>query len=243
MGKLTTATWMQGAVLAFGHFGLIPGIAKADYSDYAAYPPQAQPFQVQYAAYQQPGWGGEQINPDLPPEIQPYDPGMAPESHYQPQQAPRYQQQAHTLPASWRPTPPPAQAVTALQAYITPERRALMDAAYRALGVTYRWGGNTPREGFDCSGLTKFTHKNVNVSIPRTAAEQSQASRTISRQQLRPGDMIFFRTSGKTVNHVGIYVGNGKFIHAASGGGRVTLDDLRRGYWQQRLVKYGTFLA
>ena len=55
--------------------------------------------------------------------------------------------------------------------------------------------------------------------------------------------MIFFRTSGKKVNHVGIYVGDGKFIHAASGGGKVTLDDLRRAYWQQRLVKYGTFLA
>jgi cell wall-associated NlpC family hydrolase len=119
----------------------------------------------------------------------------------------------------------------------------LLKAAYRSLGITYRWGGNTPKEGFDCSGLTKFTHKNVHVSIPRTALEQSKASRTISRQQLKPGDMIFFRTSGKTVNHVGIYVGNGKFIHAASGGGKVTLDDLRRAYWQQRLVKYGTFLA
>ncbi|OQX02523.1 MAG: hypothetical protein BWK73_42495 [Thiothrix lacustris] len=83
----------------------------------------------------------------------------------------------------------------------------------------------------------------MHKELPRTAAEQSQASRTLSFEEMRPGDLIFFRTSGSTVNHVGIYVGRGNFIHAASGGSKVTLDNLSKTYWQQRLVKFGAFLA
>ena len=82
-----------------------------------------------------------------------------------------------------------------------------------------------------------------NIKIPRTAAQQSRASRTINRGQLRPGDMIFFKTNGRHINHVGIYLGNGRFIHAASGGGKVMTDDLRKSYWQKRLHKYGTFFS
>ena len=77
----------------------------------------------------------------------------------------------------------------------------------------------------------------------REAAEQSRASRTISFNQMRPGDLIFFRTSGSSVNHVGIYTGRGQFIHAASGGAKVSVDNLSRSYWQQRLVKFGRILA
>lgn len=244
MGKLTTATCIKGAMLALGQLSLMPTLAKADYQ---AYSPQNTPYQIQHASYQTNNnrifdvWAPQL---PIPPDIQPYNDNNNTgfynpnneqnNSRYSnPQPRPRYQAEA--------PSTPRKSASTSKS--LNPAREALMQAAYRSLGITYRWGGNTPKEGFDCSGLTKFTHKNVNVSIPRTALEQSKASRTISRQQLKPGDMIFFRTSGKTVNHVGIYVGNGKFIHAASGGGKVTLDDLRRAYWQQRLVKYGTFLA
>ncbi len=125
-----------------------------------------------------------------------------------------------------------------------PMRRALLAQAYQSLGVRYKYGGTTPREGFDCSGLTSFVYQQGNgLRLPRTAAEQSRASRTISFEQMRPGDLIFFRTSGSSVNHVGIYVGRGDFIHAASGGGRVTIDNLSKTYWQQRLVKFGTFTA
>ena len=125
-----------------------------------------------------------------------------------------------------------------------PARRALMAQAHQALGVRYKYGGNSPGEGFDCSGLTSYIYKNGNgISLPRTAAEQSRASRTINFEQMRPGDLIFFRTSGSAVNHVGIYVGRGEFIHAASGGGKVSIDTLSKTYWQQRLVKFGTFLA
>lgn len=125
-----------------------------------------------------------------------------------------------------------------------PARRALLAEAHRAIGVRYKFGGETPREGFDCSGLTQFVYRAANgITLPRTAAEQSRASRTISFQQMRPGDLIFFRTSFGSVNHVGIYVGRGQFIHAASGGAKVSVDSLSRPYWQQRLVKFGTFMA
>lgn len=244
MGKLTTASYVKGAVLALGHLSLMPTLVKADYQSYY---PQATPYQLQHASYQTNNnrifdvWAPQL---PVPPEIQPYtdnnnvgfyNPNTERSTTYYPPRQPRPSYQVEA--------PRESQPSISSSRKLNPAREALLKAAYRSLGITYRWGGNTPKEGFDCSGLTKFTHKNVHVSIPRTALEQSKASRTISRQQLKPGDMIFFRTSGKTVNHVGIYVGNGKFIHAASGGGKVTLDDLRRAYWQQRLVKYGTFLA
>ncbi len=126
----------------------------------------------------------------------------------------------------------------------SPARHALLSQAHHVLGIRYKYGGETPNQGFDCSGLTQYVYRNANgIVIPRTAAQQSQASRTISFQQMKPGDLIFFRTSGRKINHVGIYIGRGQFIHAASGGGKVTIDNLSKSYWQQRLVKFGTFMV
>ena len=125
-----------------------------------------------------------------------------------------------------------------------PARRALLAQAHQALGTRYTYGGESPREGFDCSGLTQYVYKNAQgITLPRTALQQSQASRAVSFEEMRPGDLIFFRTSGASVNHVGIYTGRGNFIHAASGGSKVTVDNLSKTYWQQRLVKFGAFLA
>ncbi|MGB1010928.1 MAG: C40 family peptidase [Thiolinea sp.] len=177
-----------------------------------------------------------------PPVIMPYVPFddevdlMVPQqlNHYQPP-ANHYQPQART----WRQQQPANRAPMHLSA----ARQKILQIANRQMGIRYRWGGNTPRQGFDCSGFTKYAMRGSNITIPRTAAEQSRASHTISRGQLRPGDMIFFKTKGRRVNHVGIYLGNGRFIHAASGGGKVMTDDLRKSYWQKRLHKYGTFLS
>lgn len=193
---------------------------QADYPHYrnAAYQPTS------YSAAQS-SWN-DSIS--LPPAILPYIPfdNESPQAISIPAPQPHYQQS----------TP-------AKHSYLSPARQKIIQAANRQMGIKYRWGGNTPREGFDCSGFTKFAHNYLNVKIPRTAAEQSRASRTISRRDLRPGDMIFFKTTGSRVNHVGIYLGDGRFIHAASGGGKVMTDDLRKNYWQKRLVKYGTFLS
>lgn len=181
--------------------------------------------------------------------------GCAPMVAYQPAQYPYWN---HTVPGAYqgeaRPyftSYNPGYAQPYAQPYSqqyepadAPARRALLAHAHQVLGVRYKLGGETPLEGFDCSGLTQFVYQQAQgIRLPRTAAEQSQASRTISFEQMRPGDLIFFRTSGSKVNHVGIYIGRGEFIHAASGGGKVSIDTLSRPYWQQRLVKFGSFMV
>ncbi|MBX3707600.1 MAG: C40 family peptidase [Pseudomonadales bacterium] len=105
--------------------------------------------------------------------------------------------------------------------------------ALSMLGAPYRYGGSSPR-GFDCSGLVFFAHQQAGIPVPRTAAEQQRHSRPIPRDQLRPGDLLFFDTSWQP-GHVGIYVGGGEFVHAPSSGKRVSRASLRDGYFAQRL--------
>jgi len=123
-----------------------------------------------------------------------------------------------------------------------PARNLMTKIANSTIGVPYKWGGNNPQQGFDCSGLMSYVHKNaLGMKIPRTAAQQRDNSRTISYTQLQPGDMLFFKT-GKTSNHVGVYVGNRKFVHAASGSKHVKIASMDSSYWHKRFVKFGTFL-
>lgn len=121
-------------------------------------------------------------------------------------------------------------------------RMRMVNMAKSTIGVPYKWGGNSPQRGFDCSGLMSYVHKNaLGVKIPRTAAKQRDNSRTINYAQLQPGDMLFFKT-GKKTNHVGVYIGNRKFIHAPSGGKRVKIATMDSSYWHKRFVKFGTYL-
>jgi cell wall-associated NlpC family hydrolase len=123
-----------------------------------------------------------------------------------------------------------------------PSRNLMVNVAKSAIGTPYHWGGDNPRRGFDCSGLMTYVHKNaLGLKIPRTAAQQRDKSRTISYAQLQPGDMLFFKT-GRKSNHVGIYVGNRKFVHAPSGGKRVKVSSMDSSYWYKHFVKFGTFL-
>ena len=199
-----------------------------------------QQINYQQVSYQPQGYHNNNYN--NPPEVLPYVPfnnaPMGGENIFQPipqHIAPIYQPQVNYYQPASRQMP--------ARAGLSAERQRVIAAAKRQMGIKYRWGGNTPREGFDCSGFTKYALKGSGARVPRTAAQQSKASRTISRSSLRPGDMIFFKTKGSQVNHVGIYLGNGDFIHAASGGGRVMTDNLSKNYWQKRLHKYGTFLS
>jgi murein DD-endopeptidase len=121
-----------------------------------------------------------------------------------------------------------------------PKKIKIVQAAHKAIGTRYKWGGKTPREGFDCSGLTLYTYAKSGIKIPRTAARQRDTSRQISYSQLQPGDLIFFKT-GKRSNHVGIYIGNGEFIQSGSSTG-VKIDKLSNPYWKKRFVKFGTFI-
>ena len=123
-----------------------------------------------------------------------------------------------------------------------PARSLMTKIAHSTIGKPYKWGGNNPQQGFDCSGLMAYVHKNaLGLKIPRTAAKQRDNSRTISYAQLQPGDMLFFKT-GKSSNHVGIYVGNRKFVHAATGSKHVKVASMDSSYWHKRFVKFGTFL-
>ena len=124
---------------------------------------------------------------------------------------------------------------------LSSQRQQTLQTAFQSLGSRYQWAGKNPQEGFDCSGLMHYTHQQSGINIPRTAAQQRKASRTLSKSQLVPGDMIFFKTGQKS-EHVGIYIGKGEFIHASTSRKRVIKDKLHYSYWQKHFLKYGTFL-
>lgn len=110
-------------------------------------------------------------------------------------------------------------------------------SAINFLGVPYRRGGNDADEGFDCSGFTRHVFENsLGLLLPRRADQQAQASNleAVQRDQLRPGDLVFFNTMRRAFSHVGIYVGDGKFIHSPRAGGQVRIEDMRQAYWAKR---------
>jgi cell wall-associated NlpC family hydrolase len=111
----------------------------------------------------------------------------------------------------------------------------LVMQAMGLLGVPYKRGGTTEEKGFDCSGFVRYMYeKSVGLVLPRRAEEQAKVTEEISRSELKPGDLVFFNTLKRTFSHVGIYVGDGKFIHAPRPGKAVRVDDMREAYWQKR---------
>ncbi len=109
----------------------------------------------------------------------------------------------------------------------------MLAIAHRYLGRPYRYGGSSSR-GFDCSGFALHVYRAVGVHLPHSASAQARIGKPVPRHQLQPGDLVFFRTRGRRISHVGIYIGNGKFIHASSARGRVRIDSLDKGYYKQR---------
>ena len=113
------------------------------------------------------------------------------------------------------------------------------DVLFRALGLVgtpYRWGGNTPDSGFDCSGLIKYVYNDAaGISLPRTTREMIvMRAQSIGQDKLQTGDLLFFATNGGSqVSHAGIYVGEGRCVHAPATGGTVKLDSLNKAYWQK----------
>ena len=111
----------------------------------------------------------------------------------------------------------------------------LVMQAMGLLGVPYRSGGTSEEKGFDCSGFVRYMYeKSVGLVLPRRAEEQAKVTEEINRSELKPGDLVFFNTLKRTFSHVGIYVGDGKFIHAPRPGKAVRMDDMREAYWQKR---------
>jgi cell wall-associated NlpC family hydrolase len=115
----------------------------------------------------------------------------------------------------------------------------LVLSAMNFLGVPYRRGGNSVSNGFDCSGFTRHIFEmSVGLVLPRRADEQAKMSSLISikKEDLKPGDLVFFNTMRATFSHVGIYVGEGKFIHSPRAGGAVRVEDMREAYWAKRFT-------
>ncbi|MCT9811831.1 C40 family peptidase [Acidovorax sp. Be4] len=111
----------------------------------------------------------------------------------------------------------------------------LVGTAMGFLGVPYRRGGNSAATGFDCSGFVRAIYsQTVGLVLPRRADEQANATQKIDQQDLRPGDLVFFNTMRRTFSHVGIYVGEGKFIHSPRSGATVRVESMQTPYWSRR---------
>jgi cell wall-associated NlpC family hydrolase len=103
------------------------------------------------------------------------------------------------------------------------------------LGANYRFGGDTPESGLDCSGLVRYVFQQATgVNLPRTSKEMSAMGKRIAASDLQPGDLVFFDTRRFAFSHVGIYVGDNRFIHAPSRGAEVEIAQLTHAYWQKR---------
>jgi cell wall-associated NlpC family hydrolase len=123
----------------------------------------------------------------------------------------------------------------AAQRPFTERMSDLVVAAMGAIGVPYRRGGNSYDSGFDCSGFVRAVYnQTLGLLLPRQAAQQAAATQVIDREQLQPGDLVFFNTLRRDYSHVGIYVGDNKFIHSPKPGAAVRIEDMRMKYWTRR---------
>jgi len=139
------------------------------------------------------------------------------------------------------PPPAPAAPAPAPAAAAAPGTGASIAAlAATLIGTPYHFGG-ADEQGFDCSGLALYVHERVGIAIPRTAAEQQREAQPVALAALRPGDLVFFRLGARHVNHVGVYSGDGRFIHAPHAGVAVTSADLHEGYYARHLVSAGRY--
>jgi cell wall-associated NlpC family hydrolase len=129
--------------------------------------------------------------------------------------------------------PPPLQVSFVDRASATAQDA--IDQAMDLLGIRYRRGGSSPEAGFDCSGFVSHVFREgLGMVLPRSSKEMSKSGEEISRDELRPGDLVFFNTMRKAFSHVGIYLGDNQFVHAPRSGGRVRIEDLRESYWMKR---------
>lgn len=118
---------------------------------------------------------------------------------------------------------------------ITNRASELATQALAMLGINYRYGGNTPDTGLDCSGLVRYVFKEAwGTDLPRTSLEISRVGEKIGKESLQPGDLVFYNTLRRGFSHVGIYLGDGKFIHSPSSGGQVRIESMDESYWKKR---------
>jgi cell wall-associated NlpC family hydrolase len=138
-------------------------------------------------------------------------------------------------PTSPAPVEAPTTPSTASLAPSSPQRSEALLQALLALGLDYRYGGNSPVTGFDCSGLVAHIYLEAwNIRLPRNTNAQSKAGTPVSLAELQAGDLVFYDTLKRPYSHVGIYLGDGKFVHAPKTGAQVRVESLKSAYWAQR---------
>lgn len=117
-------------------------------------------------------------------------------------------------------------------------RQDVVDYANTLIGIKYASGGNSPDEGFDCSGFVGYVFKHFSIDLPRVSTDIAKSGTAIKKADLQPGDIVAFDTNGgkNKVNHVGIYIGNGQFIHAATSYGKVRVSDLSEEYYKNNYM-------
>jgi cell wall-associated NlpC family hydrolase len=126
-------------------------------------------------------------------------------------------------------------AVSAKPETATEYRAAAAKEALVKVGIRYRYGGSSPESGFDCSGLVAHVFERAwGMSLPRRTAEQRYVGRAVKREALQPGDLVFYNTRNRPYSHVGIYLGDGIFVHAPRRGQRVRLENIDNPYWRAR---------
>jgi cell wall-associated NlpC family hydrolase len=125
--------------------------------------------------------------------------------------------------------------VNSMSASVVGGTESLIDNAMQLIGVRYRWGGNTPQSGLDCSGFVRYVFNDTfGFLLPRKSSQMSKVGLVVGKEELRPGDLVFFNTMRHAFSHVGIYVGDNKFIHAPSKGKTIRVDDMTKVYWEKR---------
>lgn len=140
-------------------------------------------------------------------------------------------------PVAFPGAPAPAEDTSSLVRHSAGAGEAITRAALALVGAAYRFGGEDPVTGVDCSGLVRFVFQQHQLPMPRTVAEQAQVGRRVRLEEVQPGDLIFFSTTGPGATHVGIALGTpGQFVHAPGTGGAVRVERYDVKYWQDRLV-------
>lgn len=133
---------------------------------------------------------------------------------------------------------PPSAAPGDLPTFIQRTHASVQDALDQAIGllnIPYRRGGSTPETGFDCSGFVSHVFReSIGLILPRSSRELSRSGESVKKDELKPGDLVFFNTMRHAFSHVGIYLGNNQFVHAPRSGERVRVEDIRQSYWKKR---------
>lgn len=142
-------------------------------------------------------------------------------------------------PAAFADETPDQPGTTALVKQYTAKAQAAtqeaLDRALDLLGIRYRRGGTSPESGFDCSGFVGHVFREgLGLILPRSSKEISRAGEPVAKNELKPGDLVFFNTMRSAFSHVGIYLGNNLFVHSPRTGGQVRIEDMRESYWAKR---------